>query len=311
MCCGTPPSSRASPHPQLTPSRARISGGGRSGGGGGGSAEAVAALADAATAGSASAPWLTAAYTGDFAAVLRWAAVNGYYEVEGSEQGMPALDMQLGTEAPTYFEMLGFSEYGMTDSHLPALTEREASLRTQLRALPPPRRGATAGTSSSASSALEPVLGLLGRAARTLRSAASRRAYRESLAQYRQDTLLIVHEYHEEQRRRVDKLLEDAPPLGSASPSAVASWDRRAAEEAVAQLVHTGLLVQLTEVRCDLALTRNEFALREEEITAAAVAAVSHSCACIGSPCLRCCGHGAPIGGGGGGGGGGTPAGGY
>eukprot|EP01047_Picozoa_sp_COSAG01_P103647 COSAG01_NODE_33083_length_570_cov_1.271762_1_plen_173_part_10 len=145
-----------------------------------------------------------------------------------------------------------------------------------------------------------PVLGLLGRAARTLRSAASRRAYRESLAQYRQDTLLIVHEYHEEQRRRVDKLLADAPPLGSASPSAVASWDRRAAEEAAAQLVHTGLLVQLTEVRCDLALTRNEFALREEEISLTA-AAVSRSCACIGSPCLRCCGHGASIGGGGGG----------
>jgi hypothetical protein len=30
-------------------------------------------------------------------------------------------------------------------------------------------------------------------------------------------------------------------------------------------------------------------------------AAVSRSCACIGSPCLRHCGHGASIGGGGGG----------
>jgi hypothetical protein len=33
---------------------------------------------------------------------------------------------------------------------------------------------------------------------------------------------------------------------------------------------------------------------------AAAAAAVSLSCACIGSPCLRHCGHGASIGGGGG-----------
>jgi hypothetical protein len=35
----------------------------------------------------------------------------------------------------------------------------------------------------------------------------------------------------------------------------------------------------------------------------ARAAAVSHSCACIGSPCLRHCVHGASIGGGGGGGG--------
>eukprot|EP01046_Picozoa_sp_COSAG06_P067823 COSAG06_NODE_17756_length_923_cov_0.759709_1_plen_129_part_10 len=35
---------------------------------------------------------------------------------------------------------------------------------------------------------------------------------------------------------------------------------------------------------------------------AAAAAAVSHLCACIGSPCLRQCVHGASIGGGGGGG---------
>jgi hypothetical protein len=35
--------------------------------------------------------------------------------------------------------------------------------------------------------------------------------------------------------------------------------------------------------------------------SAAAKAAVSHLCACIGSPCLRQCVHGAPIGGGGGG----------
>jgi hypothetical protein len=35
----------------------------------------------------------------------------------------------------------------------------------------------------------------------------------------------------------------------------------------------------------------------------AAAVAVSHSCACTESPCLRHCVHGAPIGGGGGGGG--------
>jgi hypothetical protein len=34
----------------------------------------------------------------------------------------------------------------------------------------------------------------------------------------------------------------------------------------------------------------------------AAAVAVSHSCACTESPCLRHCVHGAPIGGGGGGG---------
>jgi hypothetical protein len=33
-------------------------------------------------------------------------------------------------------------------------------------------------------------------------------------------------------------------------------------------------------------------------VEAAAAAAVSRSCACVGSPCLRCCGHGASIGGG-------------
>jgi hypothetical protein len=38
-------------------------------------------------------------------------------------------------------------------------------------------------------------------------------------------------------------------------------------------------------------------------VAAAAVALVSRSCACIGSPCLRQCVHGASIGGGGGGGG--------
>jgi hypothetical protein len=36
-------------------------------------------------------------------------------------------------------------------------------------------------------------------------------------------------------------------------------------------------------------------------LLAAAAAVVSHLCACIGSPCLRRCVHGAPIGGGGGG----------
>jgi hypothetical protein len=45
----------------------------------------------------------------------------------------------------------------------------------------------------------------------------------------------------------------------------------------------------------------------EEEEAAAAAGAVRHSCACIGSPCLRKCVHGASIGGGGGGGGGGEP----
>jgi hypothetical protein len=41
---------------------------------------------------------------------------------------------------------------------------------------------------------------------------------------------------------------------------------------------------------------------RKQAAAEAAAAAVSHSCACIGSPCLRHCVHGAPIGGGGGGG---------
>jgi hypothetical protein len=41
---------------------------------------------------------------------------------------------------------------------------------------------------------------------------------------------------------------------------------------------------------------------RQQRVAAAAAAAVSHSCACTESPCLRHCVHGASIGGGGGGG---------
>jgi hypothetical protein len=48
--------------------------------------------------------------------------------------------------------------------------------------------------------------------------------------------------------------------------------------------------------------TRVATARRQCLLTGTAAAAVSHSCACIGSPCLRRCVHGAPIGGGGGGG---------
>jgi hypothetical protein len=53
-----------------------------------------------------------------------------------------------------------------------------------------------------------------------------------------------------------------------------------------------------------------EWETSELAAAAAAVAQVSRSCACIGSPCLRHCGHGASIGGGGGGGAGADGAGG-
>jgi hypothetical protein len=54
-------------------------------------------------------------------------------------------------------------------------------------------------------------------------------------------------------------------------------------------------------VRVSLALLKRQQA--SPRSPAAAAAAVSHFCACIGSPCLRQCVHGAPIGGGRGGGG--------
>lgn len=109
---------------------------------------------------------------------------------------------------------------------------------------------------------------LLTLAAASLRGADARSEYRESLAEYRQDTLTAVRDYY------LDQLAAAGTSDGSMSalPTAEGSSESLAVS-AHTEVSHLGLLVQLVEARCELALLRNESALNEmeREMSAAAV----------------------------------------
>ena len=68
--------------------------------------------------------WQGWAEAQDWAAVIRWAVDAGHADVDEVELGMPALDMQLGYDTPTFFDMLGFHEFGMTDADTGELESR-------------------------------------------------------------------------------------------------------------------------------------------------------------------------------------------
>ena len=123
---------------------------------------------------------------------------------------MPALDMHCGMQVPTYFEMLGFSEYGMTDSDLPTLENRRRTITADL------------GTS-------EPATALLEQAVATLTSAESRHSYRVALGHYRQDTVSIVRNFYAEHLSRYRSLLAQKEQ-GQASSKL---------KEAASEVIHT------------------------------------------------------------------------
>ena len=134
--------------------------------------------------------WQVWAQKGDWAAIIRWAVDAGHADVDEVELGMPALDMQLGVDAPTFFDMLGMQEYAMTSADEAGLAARAAAVEAALRQPPEGRPASTVARDCA----------LLELAVAALSGAAARAEYRGALAEYRQETLAAVREYHRAQQ---------------------------------------------------------------------------------------------------------------
>ena len=143
--------------------------------------------------------WQGWAQKGDWAAIIRWAVDAGHADVDEVELGMPALDMQLGVDAPTFFDMLGMDEYAMTNADEAELAARAAAVEAALRQ-PEGRPASTVARDCA----------LLELAVAALSGAAARAEYRGALAEYRQETLAAVREYHRAQQEV--RALSHTPP---------------------------------------------------------------------------------------------------
>jgi len=218
--------------------------------------------------------WQAAAEESDWAAVIQWCVNAGHADVDEVELGMPALDMQLGYDAPTFFDMLGFHEYEMAETDEEELESRAGACEEALQG---------AGVGSRDTGLVAKDCALLRLAAARLRGAEARAAYREELAEYRQDTLIAVREYYRDQLAKSGGAAAAVPTTDGTMLSAST------------ELSHLGLLVQLVEARVELSILRDESALAGmvraevagETAPAAAPAAETETASDAGAPAGR------------------------